>query len=130
MRDNLHYYFKHALAFGLTTILIFYSSKIARQVRNVLLTLLVVEFLAQYVASRGLWCKIDALTVNLFVWQLCTLLFSWIRFEILSPIIIIEQGSFCLMAALVAWILHYILLRHIELKFILMSLWFFSIVDT
>jgi len=95
-----------------------------------LLTLLVVEFLAQYVAYLGLWCKIDALTVNLFVWQLCTLLFSWIRFELLPPIIIIEQGSCCLMAALFAWILHYVLLRHIELKLILMSLWFFSIVDT
>jgi hypothetical protein len=119
----------HGLAFVLVIILSAFASKIARHVWNILLALLIVEFLAQYAASLNLWLKIDVLTVYLLVWQLCTLLFSWIQCKLLSPIVIIEQGSFCLIAALLAWILHYVFLRYIALRFVLIAFWLYAILD-
>lgn len=93
------------------------------------MVLLTVEFLAQYVASHCLSFKIDAKTMYWFVWQFTSLMLNWTRLLLLPPTTIIEQGSFCIIMALKAWMSHYIILRYIPLTFNVAFLWCFSILD-
>jgi len=69
------------------------------------------------------------LTVYLFVWQFISIGASWLDVELLPPIRIIEQGSFCIMAALCAWITDLIFLRYSFRELVLVGLWLFSLYD-
>jgi hypothetical protein len=109
--------------------ILYYCSKLNNHVRNILFTSLAVEFLAQYVVSFNLWFKIDILTIYWFVWQLTSLVLNWVWSVLLPPIRIIEQGSFCLIPALGAWMWHFIFFRYIPLTLNLSCLWIFSIID-
>jgi hypothetical protein len=106
-----------------------YCSKMQKHIRNILFTSLTVEFLSQYAASLSLPFRIDMLTIYWFVWQFISLVLNWIRLLLSPPILIIEQGSFCVIMALMAWMSHYILLRYIPLTINLFYLWMLSILD-
>ena len=96
---------------------------------SIILTPLVVEYLVFNVVFMIFWHDIDVLTVYLFVWQFISLGFNWLHLELLPPIFIIEQGSFCIMAALFAWITDQIFLRYLFREVILVELWLLSLYD-
>ena len=127
--NDLFYIIINILVLCLLFVIQHYCPKIRNQIRNILIVLLTVEFLAQYVTSLNLPFKIDMITMYWFVWQFISLTLNWIRLLLLPPILIIEQGSFCMIMALKAWMLHYILLRYIPLTINLSFLWILSIVD-
>jgi len=97
--------------------------------RDIMFTWFAVEYIIYNVAFMNLWYKIDMLTVYLFVWQLISLGLNWMRFELFPPIFIIEQGSFCIMAALIASIMNFIYLRYLPREIILVVLCLFSLCD-
>ena len=88
-----------------------------------------VECVAQYVASLNFWFKIDVFTVYLFVWQLTSLGFNWMSLRLLPPILIVEQGSYCVITALTAWLAHFMYIRYIPLTICLFLLWILSLID-
>jgi hypothetical protein len=114
----------------MVSLLISFFPKIASHIWNIFFTLLVVEFLAQYFTFLNLWCKIDILTIYWFFWQLISLVSKWMCLHLLPPILIVEQGSFCIITALMAWMWHFIFVRYIPLTLNLSWFWIFSIVDT
>ncbi|CAF3261115.1 unnamed protein product [Rotaria sp. Silwood2] len=96
---------------------------------TIMMTWFVVEYLAYYVALMNLWYKIDLLTVFLFTWQLCSLGIKWIPFQLLPPIVILEQSSLCMITALTAWITDIIFVRYLPRELSLFLLWLVSIQD-
>ena len=118
-----------ALLLLLLCLIQYCCSIIRKHIGLIIFTPLVVEFLSQYVSSLNSSSKIDVLTIYLFVWQFTFLAFSWINLHLLPPILIIEQGSFCMDAALTAWIANYIFCGYLPLQMKLFYMWFVSIVD-
>lgn len=119
----------HASIFQLVLMILYCFLKINNHIRNILFTLLTVEFLAQYIASVSLPWKIDMLTIYWFVWQLSSLVLNWVWLHLLPPILIIEQGSLCVVTTLVAWLVHFIFFRYIPVTLTLFCLWIFSVID-
>jgi hypothetical protein len=97
--------------------------------RKIILTLFFVEYLAYNVVSMGFCYKIDVLTVYLFVWQFISLGHDWLELELLPPVVIIEQSSFCIMGTLHAWFIDLLFLRYLLQELILIGLWLFSLYD-
>ncbi len=127
--NDLFYIIINILVLCLLFVIQYSCPKAQNHICNILIVLLTVEFLAQYLASLSLPFKIDMITMYWFVWQFISLMLNWIRLLLLPPILIIEQGSFCMIMALKAWMSHYILLRYIPLTLNLSFLWIFSLVD-
>ena len=123
------YYVTHALILHIVLITIFLSPKIAIHPCKILITLAAVEFLGQYFTSLNFWWKIDVLTIYWFVWQLISLMLEWICLGLLPPILIIEQGSFCVTMALMAWMWHFTFLRYMPLTLSVLWFWIFSVID-
>ncbi len=98
--------------------------------QSIIFTLFAVEFLAQFIASLNLWIKIDMLTVYLLAWQLFSMVVKWMWLQLLPPIVVIEQGSFCVATSLMAWTIHFLFIRYLPLKVNLFWLWSLSIIDT
>jgi hypothetical protein len=110
-------------------LIVYWWPKLDKHVRHLVLTVLTVEFLAQYVASLNLWFKTDILTIYWFVWQLWSLVLNWAWALLIPPILVIEKGSFCVAMALMAWMLHFMFYRYMPLTINLSVLWIFSIID-
>jgi hypothetical protein len=106
-----------------------FGEKLMNSIRNIMFTLFAVEYLAYNVAFTNFWYKIDVLTVYLFVWQLISLGSKWLQLELLPPIFIIEQGSFCIMAALSTWFIEFTFFRYLLRELILVGLWLVSLCD-
>jgi len=119
----------HGLILQIVLIVIYFFPKITIHIRKILITLLAVEFLAQYFTSLNFWWKIDVLTIYWFVWQLISLMLEWICLVLLPPILIIEQGSFCVSMALLAWMWYFAFVRYIPLTLSLLWFWIFSVID-
>jgi hypothetical protein len=119
----------HGLILQIVLIVIYFFPKITIHIRKILITLLAVEFLAQYFTSLNFWWKIDVLTIYWFVWQLISLVLEWICLGLLPPILIIEQGSFCVIMALLAWMWYFAFVRYIPLTLSLLWFWIFSVID-
>jgi len=128
-QTDLFYQLVNSLIFQFVLFILYYCSKLNNYFRNILFTVLIVEFLVQYFASFNLWYKLDILTIYWFVWQFISLTLYWIRSVLLPPIRIIEQGSFCMFAALGASMWHNMFFRYLPLAFNLSLLWIFSIID-
>ncbi len=119
----------YSLFLALVVIIVVFFPKINIYIYKLLITSLIVEFLAQYFTSLNFWWKIDVLTIYLFVWQLISLVISWICLHLLPPILIIEQGSFCVIMALITWIWYFVFFRYIPLIFMILWFGFFSVID-
>jgi len=119
----------HGLTLQIVLSIIYFFPKITIHIRKILITLLAVEFLAQYFTSLNFWWKIDVLTIYWFVWQLISLVLEWICLGLLPPNLIIEQGSFCVIMALLAWMWHFAFVRYIPLTLSLLWFWIFSVID-
>ncbi len=106
-----------------------FDKKLMNSIRNIIITLFGVEYLAYNVTFINFWYKIDVLTVYLFVWQLTSLGSKWLKLELLPPIFIIEQSSFCIMAALFTCMIEFILFHYLLRELILVGLWLLSLYD-
>ena len=128
-RDDLVQHVINHSIFLLVLLTLYWWPKLNKHVRHIVFTLITVEFLAQYVASLNLWFKTDILTIYWFVWQFSSLVLNWSWSYLLPPILIIEQGSFCVITALIPWMWHQMFYRYLPLTLNLSFLWIFSIVD-
>jgi len=91
--------------------------------------MIIVEYLSRWFTGVDIYYKIDMMTVYLFIWQLTALVFRWMWRDLASPILLIEQGSFCAFKGLEAFILHNIVLRYLPIKINLGFLWLLSAID-
>ncbi len=106
-----------------------YGSQMFNHLRIVLLTIWAVDLLARYVNFIRLWYQVDMLTVYLLVWQLMLTVWKWITHELFSPVVIIEQGSFCVFLAILSFIFYDFFFRYIPFEINLLWFWFLSILD-
>jgi hypothetical protein len=88
-----------------------------------------VDFLARFIDSIELQYQPDILTVYLSVWQFMFLVWKWQLQELFSPVIFIEQASFCIFTAFLSFIAYDTTYRYIPFQIILLSFWLLSIVD-
>jgi hypothetical protein len=120
----------NALIYLVIVLIVLCYPKSQHVFRDIFLTLLAVEFLAQYVASLNLWLKTDIFTVYLCIWQLISLVSNWMGIRLLPPVLIIEQASYCVATAWFAWMFHFIYFRYIPVTIKLSALWVGAIIDT
>ncbi len=95
----------------------------------VLVTMIIVEYLARWANSVDIYFTIDLITVYLFIWQLTTLVFWWMWHDLASPILLLEQVSLCILTGLEAFMLHNITLRYVPTTINLGFLWLLSGID-
>jgi hypothetical protein len=87
-----------------------------------------VEYLARLLNGLDIYLNIDVITVYLLNWQMWALVFAWMWHELASPILLIEQGSLCILIGLEAFMLHNIALRYVP-TIVMILLWLLSFVD-
>ncbi len=127
--DDLLNLYIHLVIYNVILIVALYHPGLHHTFRNIFFTLWMVEFLAQYVVFLNLGLTIDIFTVYLCIWQLTSLTLNWVWLHLLPPILIIEQSSYCMVAALIAWVFHFIFIRYIPPTISLLWLWVFAIID-
>ncbi len=107
---------------------LFYGSELAKYVFVVIFTMINVEYLARLLNGLDIYLNIDVITVYLLNWQMWALVFAWMWHELASPILLIEQGSLCILIGLEAFMLHNIALRYVP-TIVMILLWLLSFVD-
>jgi hypothetical protein len=107
----------------------FYGNQVFHYLRIILFTIWAVDFLSHYADFIKLRYSIDMLTIYLFVWQFMFIVWKWQIHELFSPIVIIEQGSFCMFSAFLSFIIYDIFYRYIPFKISLLWFWLMSIGD-
>ena len=103
--------------------------KFNNHLSNILHTVVFVEFLSKYTSSFHSWFPIDVLTVSWFIYQFFCLGLNWRRSILSPPVRIIEQGSFCVLAAYETAMCHFICVRYLPFIPVLLWFWIASILD-
>ncbi len=106
-----------------------YGRLMINHVRIVFITIWIIEFLARYLNFIGLSYKIDMLTIYLFVWQLTSIAWRFILQQLSFPIMIIEQGSFCIFVAILSFGAYDGFYRYIPFQVNLILFWLVSLAD-
>lgn len=98
-------------------------------IRTLFLTLWTVEFLARFLASIDFIYKIDNLTVYLLIWQLTSTGMRFISQQLNSPLMIFEQGLFCVLAAIGSYGSYDAFGRYIPFQLNFIFYWLVSFID-
>jgi hypothetical protein len=107
----------------------FYGNQVFHYVRIILFTMLAFDYLARYFDCIKCQYQVDVLTVYLFVWQFMFIVWKWQIHQLFSPVVIIEQGSFCVFLAFLSFFFYDVLFRYIPFKINLIWFWLMSIAD-
>ncbi len=114
-----------------STILVswFYSPEVFNYLRIILITMGTVDLLNRCGIFLTLYPSIDVLTVYLIVWQLMGLVWKWSLHEIFSPIVIVEQGLFCMFFSIFSYMCYDSFNRYIPLDIHFLFLWLLTVAD-
>ncbi len=106
-----------------------YGSQLGKYVFVVIFTMINVEYMGRLFNGIGIYLSLDVITVNLLNWQIWAVVFGWMWHELASPILLIEQGSLCILIGLEAFMLQNIALRYVPTSVMIISLWILSSLD-
>ncbi len=107
----------------------FYGHQVFHYLRMSLFTVWAVDFFARYLDFIKLQWQTDILTVYLFVWQFIFIVCKWQIHQLLPPVVIIEQGMFCLFLAFLSFTFYDVFFRYIPFEVSLLWFWVMSVVD-
>ena len=98
-------------------------------VRAVFLTIWAVELITRFLRTIGFDYTIDSLTVYLLVWQFTSTGLRFISQQLNSPIMILEQGFFCIFAAIISYAGYDSFGRYVPFQVNLLFFWLWSFMD-
>ncbi len=104
-----------------------YGRSMVNHMRIVLITIWFIEFLARYLNFIDLSYKTDVLTIYLLVWQLTSVGWRFVLQQLRSPLMIIEQGSFCIFVAILSYATYDTFNRYIPFRINLIFFWLVSL---
>jgi hypothetical protein len=110
-------------------LMLFYGLPLFCRMRSVVGTIVVVWLANRYYTDHQLENPLDLFTICLLVWQFVQLICHWESHELWWPALILQQASFCLFLAFIAFVPYDIFYRHLPIQIHFTLLWFHSIVD-
>ncbi len=106
-----------------------YGLKMIRYMLTILFVLITVEYVARWINDLDVYYQIDLITVCLFIWQPIALVLHWMWHDLESPIMLLEQGSLCVLFAFKAFIYHNIIFRYVPIEINLVLFWTIGALD-
>lgn len=107
--------------------LILFGQQLGKLVRPIVETAMIVWLLGRFCEGKDLFYVPDILTVYCLVWQCAYIMCKWEDHDLSFPLVILQQGLFCIVGALNSFLLFDFTHRFypIELSFTLLWLWAF-----
>ena len=103
--------------------------KLARYFIMVVATIVATQYLAHWIDSFNIFYKMDTMTIFVIIWQFIALNSQWAFNDLTSPILLIEQASFCICEGIEASMLYDMSFRYLPIEISLALLWLLSLID-
>jgi hypothetical protein len=108
---------------------LFYSDRILDHCHHVMAIMWCVELLGRYLNFLEISDQIDLVTVYFVVWQLISVVWTWMCRLLPSAILLIEQVATCIFLSATAFALHHCVFRYVPKEVSLASFWILSVAD-
>lgn len=114
-----------AMAFALMS---FYQ-QLWSLIRPTVQTAIIVWLLARFCEGKHLYYVPDVLTVYWLVWQCAYVMCKWEYYDLSFPLVILQQGSFCISTSLISFLIFDIVYRYFPTQFVYTFLWLMALDD-
>jgi hypothetical protein len=109
--------------------LLLYGLQLLNRFRPIIQTSMIVWLLARFCDGKYLYYEVDIITVYFLIWQCTYVMCKWEDHDFSYPLLILQQGSFCISISLLTFLLYDYEYRFFPIQISFALLWLWSLYD-